>query len=335
MSIFYDIISQNRTNNKCHCSEFTVTIIPILPLACYRLTFRAVVNLRLPAYTGSAWRGAFGRALKHLVCITDEQACPSCPFYRSCIYPYLFETPPDPGVGKLTRYAAAPHPFVLIPDDHGGAIVADEKLTLDVHLFGHGNRHLPYVIHALNQAGQRGLGQDRGALELLSVAQADGDDWRTIHTSGEDLIPLPAFTPVVPPVPERLALRLLTPLRLTQEKRLVSQDRFRFHLLFSNLLRRISLLTTFHTDNPLETDFAGLTQAARTVELVGARLRWHDWTRYSSRQDALIQMGGLVGEIELNGAGLEPFWPYLWLGQWTHAGKGTAMGLGRYRLTVD
>jgi len=34
--------------------------VPLLPLACYRLTFRAADNLRLPAYTGSAWRGAFG-----------------------------------------------------------------------------------------------------------------------------------------------------------------------------------------------------------------------------------------------------------------------------------
>lgn len=135
-------------------------------------------------------------------------------------------------------------------------------------------------------------------------------------------------------MPARLTLRLLTPLRLTHEERLVSQDRLRFHLLFSSLLRRISLLTAFHTDDPLETDFAGLTQAARAVELAGARLRWHDWTRYSSRQDKLVQMGGLVGEIELNGAGLEPFWPYLWLGQWTHTGKGAVMGLGRYRINA-
>ncbi|MDS4021042.1 MAG: CRISPR system precrRNA processing endoribonuclease RAMP protein Cas6, partial [Candidatus Competibacter sp.] len=100
-------------------------------------------------------------------------------------------------------------------------------------------------------------------------------------------------------------------------------------------LRRISLLTAFHTDDPLETDFVGLTQAARAVELERTRLRWYDWTRYSSCQDALIQMGGLIGEIELDGAGLEPFWPYLWLGQWTHAGKGAVMGLGRYRLEMN
>lgn len=304
----------------------------MLPLARYRLRFRAAVDLRLPAYTGSAWRGAFGRALKHLVCITDEPTCPSCPFYRSCIYPDLFETPPDPGVGKLIKYTAAPHPYLLIPDDCHGRVAAGQTLSVDVHLLGHGNRHLPYVIHALTQAGQRGLGQDRGALELLRVAQADDEDWRPIYTPGGDLNPLPPMVPVTPPCPERLTLRLLTPLRLTSEGRLVSQDRFRFHHLFSNLLRRISLLTSFHTDDPLETDFAGLTRAARAIEPSRARLHWHEWARFSSRQDTLVKMGGLIGEIGLEGTDLEPFWPYLWLGQWTHAGKGVVMGLGRYRI---
>lgn len=306
--------------------------LPVLPLARYRLSFQATVNLRLPAYTGSAWRGAFGHALKRLVCVTHEPACPSCLLYRSCIYPYLFETPPDPGVGKLTKYTAAPHPFVLIPDDHGDALVAGERLTLDLHLFGHGHRHLPYVVHALNQAGQRGLGQDRGALELLGMAQADDMSWRSIYTPGGDFSPTPATVPTLPPCPERLTLHLLTPLRLNSENRLVSQDRFRFHHLFSNLLRRISLLMAFHTDTPLEADFAGLTRAARVMELSRVRLRWHDWTRFSSRQDTLVQMGGLVGEMELAGVDLEPFWPYLWLGQWTHAGKGAVMGLGRYQI---
>jgi len=315
-----------------HITSSRTALSPLLPLARYRLTFRAADDLRLPAYTGSAWRGAFGHALKRLVCATREPTCPPCLLYRSCLYPYVFETPPDPGVGKLTRYTAAPHPYVLVPDEHGGAIARGATLTLDVTLFGHGNRHLPYVIHALSQAGQHGLGRGRGALDLARVAQHDGADWHPIFAPGEGFSPLPAVAPTPPPLPERFTLRLLAPLRLTHEERLVSQDRFRFHLLFSSLLRRISLLTAFHTDDPLETDFAGLTQAARTVELAGARLRWHDWTRHSSRQDALIQMGGLVGEIELDGAGLEPFWPYLWLGQWTHAGKGAVMGLGRYRI---
>ncbi len=146
--------------------------VPIaLPLTVsrHRLRFIAQEPLRLPAYAGSAWRGAFGHALKRLVCVTREPRCPDCLLYRSCTYPCLFETPPDPAVALL---------------------------------------------------------------------------------------------------------------------------------------------------------------------LAATRLRWRDWSRYSSRQWTAVPMGGLVGEIELNGLGLEPFWPWLWLGQWTHAGKGAVMGLGGYRVVI-
>lgn len=47
-----------------------------------------------------------------------------------------------------------------------------------------------------------------------------------------------------------------------------------------------------------------------------------------------MQLGGLVGIIRLEGLDLAPFWPYLWLGQWTHAGKATSIGLGRYTLEL-
>ncbi|HUM95548.1 MAG TPA: CRISPR system precrRNA processing endoribonuclease RAMP protein Cas6 [Candidatus Competibacter sp.] len=308
--------------------------LPILPLAVYRLDFTAQDSIRLPAYAGSAWRGVFGRALKRLVCVTREPACPPCLLYRSCVYPYLFETPPDPAAGKLRKYPAAPHPYVVRPGP-GGAHDAGATVSVEVVLLGHGNRHLPYLLHAFERAGQRGVGQGDGRLALSRVAQQTPEgDWRPIYRPGESLCPLPLAVPEPPPRPARLTLELETPLRLRQAEKLMGPEAFQLGALFANLLRRISLLTTFHTDAPLETDFAGLNRAGWSVQPQAARLRWHEWTRYSSRQDALLPMGGLIGEIELAGAGLEPFWPYLWLGQWTHAGKGAVMGLGRYRLLL-
>ena len=41
-------------------------------------------------------------------------------------------------------------------------------------------------------------------------------------------------------------------------------------------------------------------------------------------------MGGLLGNFEVQSNDIEDFWPYIWLGQWLHAGKGCTMGLGRY-----
>ena len=309
--------------------------VPPLPVARYRLRFSALGPLRLTVYAGSAWRGVFGHALKRLVCVTREPTCPACLLYRSCVYPYLFETPPDPTAGKLRKYPTAPHPYLLRPGP-GGAHAVGAKVKVDVVLFGHGNRHLPYVLHAFDQAGRRGIGQSDGLLELAQVAQqTPTGEWQFIYHPGGSLQPLPPRVPEPPPCPARLTLCLETPLRLRQAEKLVGPEAFQFGALFANLLRRISLLTTFHTDTPLVVDFAALSRAGWTIQHRAARLRWHEWVRYSSRQDTLLQMGGLLGEIELDGAGLEPFWPYLWLGQWTHAGKGAVMGLGRYRLVMD
>ncbi len=303
-----------------------------LPLAIYRLLFIAQESLQLPAYAGSAWRGVFGSALKRLVCVTHEPTCPPCLLYRSCIYPYLFETPPDPAIGKLRKYPAAPHPYVLRPG-LGGAHPAGTTVAIDILLFGHGNRHLPYVLHAFDQAAQRGIGQGNGRLTLSQVLQQRPDGERAlIYQPEHPLQPLPPTLPKPPSCPSRMVLHLTTPLRIRQAEKLMGPGAFQFGALFANLLRRISLLSTFHTDTPLEVDFAALNQAGWAIQHCTARLRWHDWARYSSRQDALIQMGGLIGEIEVDGEGLEPLWPYLWLGQWTHAGKGAVMGLGQYQL---
>jgi hypothetical protein len=55
-----------------------------------------------------------------------------------------------------------------------------------------------------------------------------------------------------------------------------------------------------------------------------------DWIRYSSRQAQEMHLGGVLGSYRISNAYLEPLWPLLYLGQWTHAGKNTSFGLGQY-----
>lgn len=307
--------------------------VPQLPLARYRFKFRAQTQVRLPSYAGSAWRGVFGRSLKKLVCVTREPRCEPCLLYRNCIYPYIFETPPDPEVGKLRKYTAAPHPFVLSPGKTmSGLLKAGSEHHIDMTLFGRGNSHLPYVVHALDQVAQRGIGAGNGTLELLEVSQYLEEAWASIYTPGGELKPHPATCPTLPTEPASLKIQLLTPLRMKAGGHLATPKSFTFRALFSTLLRRISLLTAFHTDTQLETDFAALTRAAELVQATDCQLRWHEWTRYSSRQNSLMQLGGLTGAVVLKNNELAPFWPYIWLGQWTHAGKNTSMGLGKYQI---
>ena len=306
-----------------------------LPISEFTLQFSTDQPSTLPRFPGSAWRGALGHALKRTVCVVRDTPCPDCMLYRTCAFPYVFETPPPVGSEKMRRYTAAPHPLVIAVDGPSDSA----SFQLGLTLFGKGHTYLPYLIHALSQAGENGIGHARQRFRMAEVRQRNllgsvQDAWESIHTPGQPLAVLPAQSPPCPPAPGLVRVDFNTPLRLRRQDHLVTPNTFRFSDLFSALLRRISMLTYFHTETPLETDFAGLKRLSETIEITHANLHWWDWTRYSTRQKTEMQMGGLLGSFQVDSVQLGELWPYLWLGQWTHAGKAATMGLGRYRLTA-
>ncbi len=344
---------------------------PIIPIKTYRFYFTTESPVRLPSFPGSAWRGAFGHALKKTVCVVRNTPCNQCMLKNACAYSYVFETPPPANAEKMRKYTAAPHPFVLqfpepaakfkdsvyYPSLPSGINTVDLKpspkgedwvrgnknkecidplqtnYSLDVILFGHGQRYFPYIIHALQTAGLDGIG---GHQQIFSLQQIDDIDLNglgeTIYQNGELKPQQPAESISIPTMPTQIEIIFHTPLRIKQDSKNLATREFNFGAFFGNLLRRISMISYFHTDTPLETDFAALTAHARTVQFNSQQLKWYDWTRYSSRQQTEMNMGGLIGSVSLDMQGLEAFWPYLWLGQWTHAGKGTSMGMGAYTI---
>lgn len=303
---------------------------PRLAIGRYRARFETEQPVRMSEFPGSAWRGALGHALKRTVCVTRLRSCRDCALYHSCAFPYFYDTPPPPGSTKMRRYETAPHPFVLRPGADG-----ETEYVLDFTLIGQANRQLALFIHALARAAEGRKGVAGNHLCLLAVEQEaaplGSDVWQPIYRPGHTLQALPPAHPEMPPVPAACRITLRSPLRVKREGRHVGPDAFRFADLFGHLLRRVSMLMSFHTDTPLETNFRDLMVLARQVE-AHTELVWEDKTRYSSRQQAAMKLGGVMGSIDLSGVDLTPFWPYLWLGQWLHAGSGATMGLGSYRI---
>jgi hypothetical protein len=202
-----------------------------------------------------------------------------------------------------------------------------------MNLFGRGQRFFPYIIHAMHMAGQDGVGGNRQPFRLNRVDAIDFQGQPiTVYQEAELRSQPPLQSPPLPEMPEKINITFHSPVRIKQDNKNLAAAHFSFGALFGSLLRRISMISYFHTDTPLETDFAGLTAAARNFQFSAQNLHWYDWTRYSSRQQTEMQMGGLLGTVSLNMQGLEDFWPYLWLGQWTHVGKGTSMGMGAYTI---
>ncbi|MBX6321015.1 MAG: CRISPR system precrRNA processing endoribonuclease RAMP protein Cas6 [Rhodospirillaceae bacterium] len=309
-----------------------------LPLGRYRFAFEAVEPGCVGAFAGSAWRGAFGAALKRTVCVTRLPACDACPLVGTCVFPSLFEGRQRSDAARLSSLSRVPVPFVFDPPTTSFVRFAPgEPVAVDLTLVGDANRRLPYIVHAMAEAGARGLGPARARLTLAAVdrlAGLDGTPFERLYDGAERCR---AVTPVSPaPAPydaPELTVELRTPLRLRLDGDLVTPERFVPAHLIHAVVRRVSALAAFHAGAPIEADYRSIRDLALRVGIAGRDLRWADRRRYSSRQGQLMAMGGLVGRCAFT---IPPearsLIPWLQLGQWVGAGKGASMGLGQYRL---
>lgn len=304
---------------------------PALPLRRFMFCFDAPPQRVCPPFAGNAWRGALGHALREAACLTGAPHCGGCPRRGDCAYAYVFETPPPADAAAMRLYTSAPHPFVL--RELGDAPAGQARLLLT--LVGQAGALLPLLAQALRQAacGARGIEGARLALRSVHQEASPGSgQWRRIDAAHGALQPLAdAPQPCPPPPPGALRLLLLTPLRVKREGRTLDAQTLDFAALAGALVRRISMLQLFHTGVPLQAPFAELKAQARQV-CMRSGLVPAPQQRYSRRQGRAMPMDGVLGHIEIDAADARPFWPFLWLGQFVHAGSAATMGLGCYAM---
>ena len=300
------------------------------PIARYRLEFVTERPIDLPEYAGSALRGVFGHALRRAACVTCEPECPSCPLYRSCAYPEIFETPPP--LHERRIYSDIPHPFVVEPPPWGErAHPAGSTLGVGLVLVGPALRHLPLVLLAWRNALAQGLGPAEGTAMLQRV-WTDGEA-EPVLTEPRGRLREHAAHVALPPeeaAPPQVTLDFTTPLRIKRDGHALGVGKLAPQDLLMGLVRRAAEVSELHLGRATGWDFAALKHAASQVQ--GEKhLVWRDWTRYSNRQQQAMTLGGVVGRWTLRGD-LRPFWPLLHLGQWLHVGSKATFGLGRYAL---
>lgn len=302
--------------------KFHFTIIPKEPLI-------------LPSYKGSTLRGGFGHAFRRVVCALKKADCSDCMLKEKCVYSYVFETPPPSETKMMRKYKAAPHPFVIEPPpERRIGYMPGEEIIFGLILIGRAMDYLPYFVYAFHELGGIGIGNGKAKFDLKEV----GSGGKIIYdSSGKHLKP---FTPseimIEFPVyketigKQRLTLIFLTPARIVYNNQFVSNPDF--HIIIRQLLRRLSLLYYFHCGgDPSAWDFKGTIEKAQAIKTAASSLKWHDWERYSARQDTRMKMGGFVGEVVFEGD-IDPFLSLIKAGEILHVGKGTSFGLGRYEI---
>lgn len=289
-------------------------MIAIHPL---RLTFRSDAALTLPQPPGALWRGALGQRLRRDVCITGAAECAGCPFIARCDYGRLFEPlPPHSGVGR--HFREPPRPWILAPGSKR-RVRAGETLNLDITLTGTGLRAWPSLGRALER-----LELGPAHLELI--------DAQSRPPAPAGIAPRTELTgehPVPPPCPDAVRVRLCSPLRLQRQGRPIGPPELDAYAFIAALLRRLDALGAAEVATQEAPQL--LAHVRHQVWLANALLDWQKGERTSHSQGQRVPMGGIVGDFHLRG-GIEPLWPWLWTGQWTHIGKSAVMGLGRYEL---
>lgn len=321
--------------------EKTALVPPRLPLLRLELVFTIDEAVQLPPFRGNLWRGILGPALKRI----DEGLLPGLvtgAIAPGTLYRTFFESPPPPDAAKMRRYNAVPHPYVV---DAPGAprfqrLDAGATERIGLTLVGCAATAVEAVLAGFDFAARAGLGhglgseRERGRARLTDVRavwRADTPDIAVFDEAG-GFRAVAAEVPALPPCPPRLRVVLATPLRLVREGSLLGPHRFPPGALVGNLVRRASMLSTFFGDAPLDTDFRALKALSENLVARDPMLAFADQKRWSGHQKQELDMGGIIGSFVLDMEGFEPLFPYLWLGQWIHAGKGAVLGMGAIRL---
>lgn len=299
------------------------------PIARYRFDFQVTSSIKLPDYAGSMIRGAFGGALRHTACMTKERECKPCALYRTCPYPAIFETP-APLTHSLQKFSQIPNPFIIEPPTWGSKLYQpDDILSFDMVLIGKAINQLPLITYALQRAFKREVGGGAAALHNLGWHTELGITSIFDANSQQILDHKPQLVFTLPDTQDYL-LQIETPLRIQSNGHALSPDKLSPRDLLMAMARRTSLLFEFHSNAPLQLEFSELSLAAEKIE-GQKQLQWRDWTRFSSRQQQKMQLGGVVGQWLIKNVPPQ-LGQLLHIGQWLHIGKNATFGLGQYKL---
>ncbi len=318
-------------------------MLPNFRFTHYRFTYTVGEPLQLPRHKGNIFRGRLGYLLRKITCVGDGGECnDGCQFPGQCVYSKCFETPVPDDSPMLRGQPFAPHPFVLEPPRTGKRDYAPgDTFACNLILIGEAIDLLPWMVFTFHEMGKRRIGirGQRGGCQLErveSLSARDSELRKTIYTAETEMLSdegivlrLDDVMGGAPHITDTVELEFITPTSIKVGGQWTSNLTFE-HLL-RNLLRRIRFLSYFHCGEDLDVDAPGLIAAARSVRSK-FHLRWVKKDRYSHRTEASIPMDGFIGKVRFEGE-LEPFLPFILLGEYLHIGHHTAFGHGQYRLT--
>lgn len=173
--------------------------VPSIPYLRLRFLLHAEEAAQLPPYQGSMLRGAFGHALRGLVCVMGpEQPCQPFPLRHTCAYPRIFEPALEGEPPPFLRgVQTAPRPYVIEPNSGVQSVRSGEELRFDLILIGQAVELQGYAVLAVERMAAVGLASGRRRFRLVRAEAPEVG--KTLFEAGS-LLPGDPVAPTVPDV---------------------------------------------------------------------------------------------------------------------------------------
>ena len=309
----------------------------VLQLANYRFEWECTRGGYLPEFAGSALRGVLGHALKSAVCIARSTECASCRFTTSCPYFSIFEgAAVSAAVAGNGRDGPLPYVFRTKLQARKSRIAPGDHWSFEMTLMGPALSHLPAIISSLQSALSRNFTAEHLAFELTKVQCLDlvsGSEGLIWSKAAPFLIAHHAGVAMLPcPDARRLQIDFLNPLRVQRRRKLLGWRELTFQDIWHALHRRLHAVADCYLGGVQQLPFALTRELPEGLQSY-CDFSWVELRRYSSRQNQLTPISGVIGSVQLTG-NWHPLWEALYLMQWLNHGKNTAFGLGLYRISA-
>ena len=261
-----------------------------------------IKNAIPPFFIGSQLRGAFGYALKRVVCINPSFKCDECFAKDNCLYYQFYE---EKNVYHKFRFD-----FKL----------GKSYYDFSIYLFDDVVLKLPYIVSALYQMLTKiGFGKDRKTYTKFDMF-VNGS---SIFKNGEIILlkdyekefKIDTFSPDI-------LVKFITPLRLKKNNRFIRSEELEIGDLINSIYQRKQKLQ--------QKELKKVDLKSRG-EIIKRELKFLDISRYSNRQQTKLKIGGLIGEMKVKDIN-EKSYRLLKLGEIIGVGKQTVFGLGKIEV---
>jgi hypothetical protein len=314
-------------------------------------TATAVTPLQLDDQAGASIRGGVVGGLWAKFCANKAAPrCADCPLVRVCPVAALVAPMREDGESGGEQ---RPRPYVVRPPlGSARRYTPGETFCFGIGLIGPAAHLFPYVFMAAQKIEQSGLGRHlgenagrRGALRIEAITAVNpltGAE-QPLYTRDHPQVQRPGLPieaanvgAAAPALPcERLTLQFHTPLRLTEKRdgqtRLV--HRFDPRPFFARLAWSLDELAQAYGGGQAISPYQALPNLLEQVRAADDRTRWVDVVSYSSRTRNKTPIGGLVGQVALEG-NLAPLRELLVWGSLIHVGKNAVKGDGWYTIAT-